>query len=82
MLGRAWWGRGYATEAATAALDWGFEHLPVEEIISLIRPENAASIGVAERIGETFAGMVPYRGGETGKWAISRETWAARRAAT
>jgi RimJ/RimL family protein N-acetyltransferase len=79
MLGRAWWGRGYATEAARAAVDWGFEHLPVDELVSLIQPDNAASISVAEKLGETFAGMVPFRGGETGKWAITRDEWAARR---
>ena len=82
MLGRAWWGRGYATEAGRAAMDWGFEHLPVDELVSLIQPGNTASIAVAEKLGETFAGMVPYRGGETGKWAITRDAWAARRAGT
>jgi RimJ/RimL family protein N-acetyltransferase len=80
MLGRAWWGRGYATEAARASLDWGFEQLPVDEVVSLIQPDNAASIAVAEKLGETFARMVPFRGGETGKWAISRADWAAQRA--
>jgi RimJ/RimL family protein N-acetyltransferase len=80
MLGRAWWGRGYATEAARAAMDWGFEHLPVDELVSLIQPDNAASIAVAEKLGEHFAGLVPFRGGETGKWVITRNTWAARQA--
>jgi RimJ/RimL family protein N-acetyltransferase len=79
MLGRAWWGRGYATEAGRAAMDWGFEHLPVDELASLILPDNAASIAVAKKLGESFEGMVPFRGGETGKWTISRDTWAARR---
>jgi RimJ/RimL family protein N-acetyltransferase len=82
MLGREWWGRGYATEAGRAAMDWGFEHLPVDELVSLIQPDNTASIAVAEKLGETFAGMVPYRGGETGKWAITRDAWAAQRART
>jgi RimJ/RimL family protein N-acetyltransferase len=82
MLGRTWWGRGYATEAGQAAMDWGFEHLPVDELVSLIQPDNTASIAVAEKLGETFAGIVPYRGGETGKWAITRDAWAARRAGT
>jgi RimJ/RimL family protein N-acetyltransferase len=81
MLGRAWWGRGYATEAAGAAMDWGFAHLPVDELVSLIQPDNAASIGVAEKLRETYQGMVPFRDGETGKWAISRATWDAARGA-
>jgi [ribosomal protein S5]-alanine N-acetyltransferase len=43
------WGQGLATEAAIACRDYGFERLPVERIISLIRPENMASRRVAEK---------------------------------
>ena len=49
----------------------------VDELVSLIQPDNTASIAVAERIGERYRGMVPFRGGETGEWAITREEWAA-----
>jgi RimJ/RimL family protein N-acetyltransferase len=80
LLGPDWWGRGYATEAARASLDWGFERLDFAELISLIQPANQASIAVAERIGERYRGMVPYRGGETGEWVITRDEWVARRA--
>lgn len=44
-------GKGYAPEAATAARDWAFATLGVDHLISLIRPENAASARVAEKIG-------------------------------
>ena len=43
--------RGYATEAARASLDYGFGHLGLERIISLIRPENEPSWRVAEKLG-------------------------------
>lgn len=46
------WGRGLATRAARLALDWGFNTLGVEEIISAIHPDNAPSRRVAVRIGE------------------------------
>ena len=39
-LGRGWWGRGYATEAAAAAIAHGFERLGLERIISIIYPDN------------------------------------------
>jgi RimJ/RimL family protein N-acetyltransferase len=80
LLGRDYWGKGYATEAARASLDWGFEHLPIDELVSLIQPENAASIAVAERLGERRRGLVAFRGGETGLWAITRAEWDAQRA--
>ena len=47
----AFWGRGYATEAASAVLRHGFDHLRLEEIVAEIDAENTASISVAERIG-------------------------------
>ena len=56
MLGRDWWGRGYATEAARAALDWGFATIGFDRLISLIDPANTASIAVAERLGERLDG--------------------------
>lgn len=48
-------GRGYATEGARAALDWMFGTLGLNEVISLIKPENTASIAVARRLGQSHA---------------------------
>ena len=47
------WGQGLATEAARACRDFGFARLPVERLISLIRPENLPSRRVAEKTGMT-----------------------------
>jgi RimJ/RimL family protein N-acetyltransferase len=55
-LGRAWWGKGYATEGAQVALSHAFTDLGRDHVISLIRPENSASIRVAERLGEQLEG--------------------------
>ncbi|HEX5990118.1 MAG TPA: GNAT family N-acetyltransferase [Solirubrobacterales bacterium] len=44
-------GRGLATEAAGALLRWGFESFDLPYITAMIRPDNAASIAVAERLG-------------------------------
>jgi RimJ/RimL family protein N-acetyltransferase len=51
---RSLWGNGYATEAALACRDHAFGELGRERVISLIAPENTASIRVAEKIGETL----------------------------
>ncbi len=57
-LVRRCWGHGYATEGARAALALAFTLLNKDRVISLIRPENRASIRVAERIGESLQGHV------------------------
>jgi ribosomal-protein-alanine N-acetyltransferase len=45
------WGQGLATEAARACRDYGFAHLVVSRLVSIIRPENLASCRVAEKNG-------------------------------
>ena len=48
---RDYWGKGYATEGARAALDFGFERLGLAEIVSFAVPANMRSRRVMERIG-------------------------------
>lgn len=50
-LRSSWWGRGYATEAARAALAAGFDHIGLEEIISFTAVVNERSQAVMRRIG-------------------------------
>ncbi|HEY3912297.1 MAG TPA: GNAT family N-acetyltransferase [Stellaceae bacterium] len=50
-LARAYWGRGYATEAAGAALDYGFDSLGLREIVAVTVPANLRSRRVMERLG-------------------------------
>jgi RimJ/RimL family protein N-acetyltransferase len=50
-LAREHWGHGYATEAARAALDYGFEELGLEEIVSFTSELNEPSRRVMERLG-------------------------------
>jgi RimJ/RimL family protein N-acetyltransferase len=45
--------QGIATEAALASREWVFAALPVDHVISLIHPDNAPSLGVAEKLGMT-----------------------------
>src|SRR4051794_23984681 len=74
ILARRWWGHGYATEGARAALAHAFTVLRRDRVISLIHPENQASIRVAERIGERLQGRVHHLGREMLCYGLDRET--------
>jgi ribosomal-protein-alanine N-acetyltransferase len=50
-LPKAAWGQGYATEAAAAALDFGFTRLGLAEIVAITVPDNAPSRRVMQRLG-------------------------------
>ena len=69
---RARWGNGFATEAARAALAWAFDTLDARHVISVIHPANAASIRVAERIGETFERTIVLDGLELAIYGLRR----------
>jgi RimJ/RimL family protein N-acetyltransferase len=50
-LGAAWWGRGYATEAAGRWLSVAFGELGMREVIALAEPANVASLRVLAKLG-------------------------------
>lgn len=52
-LAREAWGQGFATEAARAALEFGFETIGLAEIVSFTVPDNERSRRVMERLGMT-----------------------------
>lgn len=52
-LAREFWGKGYATEAAIALLEHGFETMHLDEIVSYAVWNNEASLAVMRRIGMT-----------------------------
>jgi RimJ/RimL family protein N-acetyltransferase len=73
-LCRAFWGRGFATEAAHAAADHAFRRLGWTHVISLIALGNARSIRVAERLGARATGRVSERGVE--RLVYRLDSWA------
>jgi RimJ/RimL family protein N-acetyltransferase len=79
------WGLGYATEGATAAIDWAFDALGWTEVIHCIAPANFASQNVARRLGSNLlrSGLLPapYDDHPVDIWGQSREAWRARRMA-
>ena len=49
------WGRGYATEAAAAALAFGFGELGLDQVVSFTAKDNVRSRRVMERLGMTYS---------------------------
>ena len=77
-LGRRWWGRGYAREAGVAALAYARETLGRDEIISVIRPDNARSIAVATALGATRAESIEFFSGTSVIYRYPRSTTRRR----
>ena len=75
-------GKGYAVEAATAAIDWAFDHLGWTEVVHCIDPDNVASQRVAQRLGSVNRGPgklpPPIDHYPIDVWGQSREDWRAR----
>lgn len=75
----AFWGRGYATEAGVASLDYAFEIYGADQVFSVILPENVRSQAVARRlhmelVDERVLSSFPDR--PHGIWMVQRDTWA------
>jgi ribosomal-protein-alanine N-acetyltransferase len=77
----AYWGRGYATEAARAIMDFGFEELGLHRVWSYTVAENAASQRVMEKLGMRYEGRLRetqwYKGcwWDTVVYGILKEEW-------
>jgi len=77
------WGKGYASEAAEAAVDWAFANLKWDRVIHCIDAANTASQGVAKRLGSRIQRQArlpaPFDHITVDVWGQSREEWFARR---
>lgn len=78
-LARESWGRGYASEGARRMLSYAFTEMDRDHVISLIHPENRASIKVAEKMGEKVEGQTEVLGVPVLIYGISRDEWHAAR---
>jgi RimJ/RimL family protein N-acetyltransferase len=75
LLERSEWGQGIATEAAAAALRYGFESLGFDSIAALTRPDNWRSRRVMERLGMRFESATSYHGYSCVCYRLAREDW-------
>jgi RimJ/RimL family protein N-acetyltransferase len=60
-LGVAHWGKGFATEAARALIDYAFEEFPVDQLLAGARVTNPVSRRVLEKCGFQWTGVALYR---------------------
>jgi RimJ/RimL family protein N-acetyltransferase len=67
------WGHGYATEAAQAALHFGFTNCSLDKIIGLTHPENTASQRVLEKCGMALIDRQVYFGMTLCRYRVERE---------
>ena len=58
LLGRRWWGRGLATEAARAVVDWGFQSFKLHKVYARAHVDNKPSWRVMEKLGMTREGVL------------------------
>jgi RimJ/RimL family protein N-acetyltransferase len=72
-------GKGYALEAARAAIDWSFATFELDEIIHTIDRENTASQAVARRLGAEKGREFDLFGHAADIWVTSRDNWPAGR---
>ena len=82
-LRRKAWGKGYAYEAAVAAIDWAFDELHWTNVIHSIDLDNVGSQLLAQRLGSRNLGPgklpAPFEDVQIDIWGQSREDWRARR---
>jgi len=82
-LRRKAWGKGYAYEAAVAAIDWAFDELHWTNVIHSIDLDNVGSQLLAQRLGSRNLGRgqlpAPFDDVVIDIWGQSREEWRARK---
>ena len=66
------WGKGYATEAATACRDLGFGRYGLERIYVDVHPQNERSQNVARKLGARRLGRAKHRGFDVVRFVIDR----------
>jgi ribosomal-protein-alanine N-acetyltransferase len=75
LLSKRVWSHGYATEAARAAIQFGFETAGLQQIIGLVHPDNVASIRVLEKCGLGFVNRITLWGMGLSRYRIERSPY-------
>jgi len=75
LLGKAYWGKGLATEGGQPGLVFGFEQLALDEIIAVVHPENIPSQKVIQKLGLKFTDETDYFGMQVYRYALDAKTY-------
>ncbi|MEP7066696.1 MAG: GNAT family N-acetyltransferase [Gemmatimonadota bacterium] len=76
-FGKSAWGRGFATEVASALVQWGFEDRGLDRIVAVASPENTGSRRVMEKLGMRYEGMRDVYGGGSVYYSVTPAAFAS-----
>jgi ribosomal-protein-alanine N-acetyltransferase len=76
-LGKAFWGKGYATETARAVARYGFAHANLDRIFATVVPENGPSRRVLEHLGFVYEKDVTHYTMPVAYYALQREQFVS-----
>ncbi len=72
-LAKAFWGAGYATEAARASLRFGFEVVKLERIVAVVNPENTPSQRVLLKLGMRYVKQAHHYNADLMYYELSKK---------
>jgi RimJ/RimL family protein N-acetyltransferase len=71
------WGKGFASEAAWASLEFGFNELKLERIVAVVNPSNLASRRVLEKLGMKYTKNVRHYGADLMYYEMAQKAGAS-----
>lgn len=77
LVGKPYWGQGLATEAARAAVQFGFQSLGLDRIVALASVENGASQRVIQKLGMTLVERLNIWGMDCYRYSLPRRALAS-----
>jgi len=80
LIAKSHWGKGFATEASVASLDFGFRQIALESIAAIAVPENGGSLRVMEKLGFKFVREDRYYDMNVLYHRLVKEDWLAEKA--
>jgi ribosomal-protein-alanine N-acetyltransferase len=75
ILGRAFWGQGFGTEAARGSVRYGFEELGLARVVGIAHVENRASQRVLEKLGMALVEQREFFGIPCYRYAVERSAF-------
>lgn len=77
LLLPSYWGMGLGTEAASAALKYGFDVIRLPKIVAIAKPNNIASRRVMEKVGMNYEKNAYYYDNDVVYYSISHDAFSA-----
>lgn len=75
LLNRSYWGKGYATEACFASLNFGFEKRGLSQVVATTDPKNGASLRLLEKCCMTLSKNIVRNGRDRVVYQITKTEW-------